>query len=245
LRLLTVIGSVAAFTCAASLCSAPATALASVKADDAAATRAYLRASEQYTRDVSAEVGASAAAVAARAQEIAAACPSALTYAPRDPAFGEIGEEARSTLFYAAVAPTAGTRLAFAHVVGRLSWSDSTLNRLVRGEAAEEEAVAALAQPDVCADIEAWKKAGYAALPQSAAGFLARVTAIESGDFVGRSEELREVAVARLLRPYEDPGERQRTAQLKRRERDTDKTVGAAVEAAMARLADALGVSVL
>jgi hypothetical protein len=230
--------------CVGSLCvSAPA--LAAGRSGDTAATLAYLRASEEYARDASASLGASVAAIAARADEIAGECPSALTDAPRDVAFGELGEEASTTLFYAGVAPMRATRLGFAQAVGRLSWSDRRLTRLVHGLAAEEVAVVAVALPDVCSDIEAWKASAYAALPQSASGFLARVAAIESGSSVGRSEESREAAIGRLLVPYEGQGLRQTAMRIKRQEQSTDRKLGTTAEAARARLAVALGVSAL
>jgi hypothetical protein len=223
--------------------SAPA--LAAGRADDAAATQAYLRASAAYTLGASAELGASVAAIEARANEIAGECPSILTYAPRDAAFGEIGEEASATLFYAGLAPTSATTLSFARAIGRLSWSDRRLTRLVRGQAAEEAAFVALAQPDVCADIEAWQASAYAALPQSTTGFLARSEAIESGSYVGFSEESREAAILRLLKPYEGPGERRALQQVERQEERRYGTFSAARKAAQARLAAALGVSAL
>jgi hypothetical protein len=204
-----------------------------------------LRASEAYARGASAEVGASVSAIAVRAGEIAEECPSALTYAPRDAAFGEIGEETSTTLFYVGVASTSATRLAFARVVGRLSWSDRRLTRLVRAQATEEVAVVAVALPDVCADIEAWKASAYAALPESASGFLARVAAIESGSSVGRAGESREAAIMRLLKQYEGPGARRTVVRLKRQEQSTDRKLGEAAEAARVRLAVALGVSAL
>lgn len=233
---------VAGLVCVGSLCvSAPA--FAAGRADDAAATRAYLRASETYARGASAAVGASVTAIAVRASEIAGECPSALTYAPRDVAFGEIGEEASTTLFYAGVAPMRTVRLGFARAVGRLGWSDRRLTRLVRALAAEEVAVVAVALPDVCADIGAWKASAYAVLPHSASGFLARVAAIESGSFVGPSEESREAAIGRLLVPYEGPGVRRTAKRFERQEQRTYRMLGSAVEAARARLAVALGVS--
>ena len=235
---------IAGLAFAASAC-VPAHALASVRADNAAATRAYLGAAVAYERGAYAEVGVSVAAIEARASEIGGECPSALTYAPRDAAFGEIGEEASMTLFYAGVAPMRATRLGFARSVGRLSWSDRRLMRLVRAQAAEEVAVVAVALSDVCADIQAWKASAYAVLPQSASGFLARVAAIESGSFVGRSEESREAAIMRLLRPYEGPGERRTAKRIERREQRTDRKLGVAAEAARAKLAAALGVLTL
>ncbi len=220
-------------------------ALAASGPDDAAATQAYLRASETYARDASANVGGSVAAIAARANEIAEACPSALTYAPRDGAFGELGEEMSTTLFYTGLAPMGATRLTFAHAIGHLSWSDRGLTKLVREQAAVEVAAVALALPDVCADIAAWKASAYAALPQSATRFLARRAAIESREYIGPSEESLEVAITRLLRKYEGPAERREMKLVERREQRTDRMLVAAQEAARARLAAGLGVSTL
>jgi hypothetical protein len=212
---------------------------------DVAATRAYLRAAVVYERGVHAEVGASVAAIAVRAGEIAGECPSALTFAPRDAGFGELGEEMSTTLFYAGVAPTSAIRLTFARAIGQLRWSDRRLTRLVRALAAEEVAIVKLALPDVCSDIAAWKASAYAALPRSVVGFLARVGAIESLSFVGRSEESRERVITRLLRPYERPGERRTMKRLGEREQRTGRMLGAAEEAAQARLAAGLGVTSL
>jgi hypothetical protein len=179
---------IAGLACAASACL-PAHALASVHTDDVAATRAYLSAADAYERSAYAQVEASAAAIEAQAGEIGGECPSVLTYAPRDAAFAELGGEADTTAFYAGTAPERPMLLRLAHTIERLRWSDRKLTRLVRAEAAEERAIVTLALPDVCADIAAWQASGYAALPQSAARFLARVQAIDSRSFVGPSEE--------------------------------------------------------
>jgi hypothetical protein len=237
-------GLIAGFVCVVFACL-PAGALASVRADDAAATRAYLGAAVAYERSAYAEVGASVASIEGRASEIGGECPSVLTYAPRDVVFGELGEEVGTTLFYAGVAPMRATRLGFARAVGQLSWSDHRLTRLVRAGAVEEVAVATVALPDVCADIEAWKASAYAALPRSAAGFLARVAAIESLSVVGQSEESREMVIMRLLKRYEGLSERRTVKRLKRQEQTTDRKLGAAAEAARAKLAARLGVSAL
>jgi hypothetical protein len=244
LRFLTVRGLFTGLVCVGAL-HASAPALAAGRMEDANATQAYLRASEAYAQGASAEVGASVAAIAARANEIAGACPSALTFAPRDAAFEEIGYEVYRTLFYASVAPMRATRLEFAHAIGRLSWSERGLTRLVRAQAAEEVATVAVTLPDVCADIEAWQASAYAALPQSATSFLARAEAIESPLYVGPSEELREVAIMRLLRPYEGAHERRTVKQVKRLEQRWGRKLWVAIEAARARLAAALGVSAL
>jgi hypothetical protein len=220
-------------------------ALAFGRAGDAAATRAYVLASEVYAGEVSAEVSVSIAAIEARASETAGECPAALIYAPRDGAFGELGEEMTNMLFYAGAAPTSATRLSFARAIGGLSWSDRRLTKLVREQAGVEVATVALALPDVCADIAAWKTSAYATLPESTTAYLTRIATLESREYVGPSEEAIEAVIERLLRKYERPAERRAMKLVEHREQRTNKTRGRAEEAAKARLAAALGVSTL
>jgi hypothetical protein len=235
---------IAGLVCATSACL-PASALASIHTDDVAATRAYLRAADMYERSTYAEVGVSVAAIEAHAGEIGIECPSVLTYAPRDAAFGELGEEANRTAFFAGTAPERSALLRLAHTIEHLRWSDRKLTRLVHAEAAGEGAFATLALPDVCADIAAWKANGYAALPQSAARFLARVQAIESLSVTGPSEELRETAIMRLLRPYEKPAERRTARRIERLEAQINRRLRAAGTIAETKLAAVLGVAAL
>jgi hypothetical protein len=235
---------IAGLACAACACL-PVPALAAVHADDAAATRAYLRADDAYEGGAYAEVGAMVAAIEARAGEIAGECPSALTYAPRDAAFGELGEEMGTTVFFAGQVPVRSMILRLAGTIAHLTWSDRRLSRLVRAEAAEERAIAVLALPEVCADIAAWKASAYAALPQSTVGFLARLRASESLSVVGPSEEPREAVIRRLLRPYEGPAERRAAKRIEHLEAQIGRRLAAAAAAARTKLAAALGVSAL
>jgi hypothetical protein len=230
--------------CGACACL-PAHAVASVHAGDAAATRAYLGAAYAYERSTYAEVGVAAGAIKARASEIGGECPSVLTYAPRDSAFGELGEEAGTTVFLDATAPERPIGLRLAHAIEHLRWSDRRLTRLVRNEVAEERAFATLALPDVCADIAAWKASAYAALPQSASRFLARVQAIDSLSVAGQLEESREAAIRRLLKPYEGLAERQAARRIERLEAQIGRRFRVAAAIAEKKLAAALGVLAL
>ena len=222
-----------------------APAFAAVRADDVAATRAYLHADVALISAEQAELGAIAAAVEAKAGAIAAECPSALLYAPRDAAFSELGEEASSAVFFAGVAPENPLLLHFAGAIGHLSFGNRRLTQLVRGEAAEERAIATLALPNVCSDIAAWKMSAYAALPQSAVGILDRFSAIESMESVGPKEEDRVAVIKHLLKTYEDPAERRALKRIEPVEEEIGKRLRAAASTAGSRLAAALGVSSL
>jgi hypothetical protein len=220
-------------------------AVAAARVDDAAATRAYLRAGDAYERSATTEVAARVAAMEARASEIAGGCPSALTYAPRDEAFGELGEEASTTAFWAGAVSMRSTGLRLADAIAHLRWSDRKLTSLVHTEAAEEHLAAALALPDVCADIAAWKASAYATLPQSTVRFLARSHAIEFLSFVGFTEESREAVIMRLLRRFEGPAERRVAKRIQHVEVQIGKRLEAAAVAVHAKLTAGLGVSAL
>jgi hypothetical protein len=238
---------VAALVCAG--CTLlPAPALAVVHPDDARATRAYLRAGQTYARNAAAKLDASVGAIETREREIAAGCPFALTYAPRDAAFEEIGEEAKQTLLDAGAASTRAARLAYARALDRLDWSEPRLTRLVHERAAEELAPATIALPDVCADIEAWKASAYAIVPQSTSEFLARSGKSESGPLASLLllfEEPRKTKIARLLRRFESAREARRAMLIERQEEHTSSEVGRAGKAAAQTLAAWLGITAL
>jgi hypothetical protein len=236
--------SVAALACAVCACLST-TAVAATRVDDHAATRAYLRASEAYQRSATTEVAARIAATEARASVIAGECPAALTYAPRDEAFEELGGEANETAFWAGAASMRSTGLRLADAIAHLTWSDRRLTRLVHAEAAQEQMAAALALPNVCADIAAWKASAYAALPQSALRFLARSQAIERLSFDGFTEESRETLIMRLLKRFERPAEVRAAKRIERVEVQIGKQVEAATVVAAHKLAAGLGVTAL
>jgi hypothetical protein len=223
----------------------PAHALASVPTGDAAATRAYLSVADASDSSVYAELGASVAAIEARAIEIGGQCPSILTFAPRDAAFAELGEEAATTAFFGGLAPERPISLRLAQAIEHLKWSDRRLTRLVRVEAGEERAIARLALPDVCADIVAWKASVYVSLPQSAASFLARVQAIEFLSVAGQSLEPREAVIMRLLKPHETSADRRTARRIERLEALIGRRLNAARTIAEKTLAAAFGVSAL
>jgi hypothetical protein len=213
--------------------------------NDATATQAYLHASEAYARVEHAEAGASVAAMEARAKLIGADCPYALTYAPRDAAFEELGEEANRTLLYAGLVPIRTATLRMAGTLDHLSWSDRALTALVHGEAAEERALATLALPNLCSDIAAWKASAYSALPDSTRRFFVRAEAVESGSRIGPSEESREESIMRLLRRYEGPVGRRAAARIERLLARNGRLLTAAAAGPRAKLGSALGVSTL
>ncbi len=138
--------------------------------------------------------------------------------------------------WYAGVAPVRSLMEAFAQAIGSLSWSNRRLTRLVRSEAAEERAGAALVLPDVCSPIEVWKTSDYAELPSSVGEFLAPIEQMESGSF-----EL----VMHLLRRYEGSVDRRVARHVEGLEALAGRRLATASDAIWRRLEAAMGVSEL
>jgi hypothetical protein len=220
----------------------PASAL---RANNVAATRAYLQASYVYERSAQHWVEAMVDAIEARASELAKGCPSSLTYAPRDGAFGELGGEVGSSLWFAGTVPVRSMLLRLAGSIDRLTWSDRKLTGLVHAEATSEQMIVRLSTPNICAQIEAWRSSAYAVLSAEAEDYLKSLSIIESKSTVGPSEKPREVVIRRMLRRYEGPSERRLAERVEKLEERTEKHLDTVVLAAKRRLATVLGVTEL
>lgn len=224
----------------------PASALAANRAHDVAATRTYLRAEDAFEVAANAELPAGVEAIAVRGSAIGSECPSALTYAPRDEAFEELGEEATgSALFSVGFAQTRSSLQRLTNAVAPLRWSSHRIARLVQAQVAEDRGLLELPPAPVCADIAVWKASAYATSPSDEVDYVKRVRAIQALAYLGLVEEEREEVILRLLRRYESPPERQLAKRLRRLEDKFERTLGKATEAASAKLAAALGVSTL
>jgi hypothetical protein len=228
-------GFVGLLACAVCI-GVPVPAIAAGRAVDAVPTRAYLSAAASYAEGAYPLVGARITVMEGDEREVAAQCPSAFLYAPRDTAFEELGEEMGDAEWYAGVAPVRSVTEAFAQAIGNLSWSNRRLTRLVRSEAAEERAELALVLPDVCSSIEAWKAGDYAESPPSVGEFLTHVERVESASFG---------LIMHLLRGYEGPAERRAAEHILRLEALIDKRLATASDAIWRKLEAAMGVSEL
>jgi hypothetical protein len=169
-------------------------------------------------------------------REVAAQCPSAFVFAPRDTAFEELGEEMDDAQWYAGAVPVRSLAAAFGQAISNLSWSNHRLTRLVRSEAAEERAYVALVLPDVCSPIEAWKASDYSELSPSVGDFITHVEQIESASFG---------LIMHLLRRYEGAAERRVAEHVGRLEALAGKRLATASESTWRKLEAAMGVSEL
>ncbi len=166
-----------------------------------------------------------------------------LTFAPRDAAFGEIGEGIDRTVWLANVAPVRAVTLQFVGRVAHLEWADRKLTRLVRAQAAQERWAAMVAPPAMCDALAAWQRSAYTVLPAAVGVFLSRLEAVE--DAAGFSEESVEARIERRLRLYEDPREKRIAGEIERLEGILYKRLRTTFVAARRKLEAALGASPL
>jgi hypothetical protein len=217
--------------------------LAQAGQDGASSTAAYLQADYTFVQGEFRDLGQSAAAIAASAGVIAGECPSALTFAPRDAAFGEVAEAIERTLLLSNVEPVRSVTLQFSRRAGGLKWADGKLTRLVDVLAARERLAATVLLPAVCSAVDAWQRSAYTALPETVGSFLSQLEAVEEA--TGFSELSVEARIERRLRRYEDSREKRIAGETERLEGILDRGLQTAFVAARRKLEAALGASPL
>ncbi len=217
--------------------------LAQAEQDDASSTAAYLQTDHAFVQGEFRDLGQSAAAIAASAGVIAGECPSALTFAPRDAAFGEVGEAIERTVLLANVEPVRSVTLRFSRRAGGLRWADGKLTRLVGVLVARERLAATVALPAMCAAVDAWRQSAYTTLPATVGTFLSQLEAVERA--AGFSEVSVEARIERRLRRYEDAREKRTATDTERLEGILDKGLQTAFVAARRKLEAAWGASPL
>jgi hypothetical protein len=220
-------------------CCLPAFARAAGRAQDAGSTSAYLRASYAFARAELRDTQAIAATIAAWAGRIDEECPSALTFVPRDRAFGEVAETIERSVSLAGVAPMRSAMLAFAAETAHLKWANPALTRLVRAQAQQERWAATVALPALCAEIAAWRGSAYTTLPAAVGSFLARAGAGEEA--AGLSEESLQARIEDQLGRHETPSERRLANEIKRLEHAVERRLNAAEAVAQHKLEAGLG----
>jgi hypothetical protein len=187
--------------------AAPAGARAPVSAENAAATHAYLAATNSFEEAEVANLPQSIAASEASAAQIASECPGILTNAPpheRVPGFGILsspspgrqegaraeGERARqsrqlSDLKFELATAVDDSRApsdreastALLHALTPLRWSNPTITLVVRFTLEVAQEELNEPTPSACADMKAWVASGYRTLSPTSREFASRLEA--------------------------------------------------------------------
>jgi hypothetical protein len=189
----TVAVRLASILCAV-LALAAAPSVASAGSQNATATRAYIRANYALVRTARANLATGNAALQSLVRQITGECPLAAAESPEDHDSEQLSNEVVGAMTVVAYRPDAAAIATFARAVGGLRWSNGALTRTVRHYATQLKGLAALATPDVCADVRAWVAGGFQTLPASATQF----------DQLYYAEDIEaEEVPLRLLAPYE------------------------------------------
>lgn len=162
-----------------------------------------------------------------------AACPGVAAGSPRNGEGDELADDVLVSVENEFNRSDTRAEAVFAAGVSDLHWPDPTVTMLVRRLAAYERAVAGLAPLDICGVFAAWERSGYRTIPPAARRLERASRSLSSGAVTrcrrqptsGRiicslvpqrkqaedgtgSLRLTMATIAKLLRPYEEPGQR-------------------------------------
>jgi hypothetical protein len=161
----------------AALLASSACAPASAAASDASATQAYLQADYRLVQRAATHLGVASSALDGLLARVQRECPRAAGAGPQDEQSTELSNEVVGAMITAAIHSDLGSIREFVRAVAPLRWSSHRLTAQVHGYVSQMRTMAALAQPDVCADIRAWAASGFHALPATTLSFSPRFMA--------------------------------------------------------------------
>jgi hypothetical protein len=144
---------------------------ASAGASDVTATQAYVKANYAFTRTARANLASSDRALTGVLRRISQTCPHAARGMPQNVQSEHLSNEVIGLLVLEADKPDKAAALRFLHAVGRLRWSNASLNRKLHTYMKQLAALTKLGPPDVCADVRAWVAGGHTTIPTSTVAF--------------------------------------------------------------------------
>ena len=174
---------------------APSTAGAASR--DSASTHAYIQANYALAHTVEARIGSTQTSIEQRTRRFGRECPGVGVGSPQDEEAQKLSYEAAGAVWSVSYGSDAGPIRAFARAVKPLRWSNAKLTHIAQGYAKALQELAALPLPDLCGDARAWRASGFQTVPASTLRFDEHVESIEGHSIP-----------ARLLAPYEQPGDR-------------------------------------
>lgn len=214
---------------------------------DRAATEVYLRSRYTLEQERAAGLAEGMKTVDGLVASLARECPGVMTGAPHDEQSETLAQERLVILALALPRSPIGPSKTYAHIVGRIHWSNDKLTRLVRAWLSAEAAEGNLVPPDPCVDMRAWVTSGYHRLSASTTGFLERSDAIDNRTRAEKREMRVPPAtrtgkvILELLGPYESSKDRAIALRLKHLEAELFVSELAIVASGASRLSHALG----
>ncbi len=138
---------------------------------DVAATRAYVQANYALVHSGAARIPTARAVLQSVLHRVNAECPRAAARSPEDGESTEFSNEVIGLMVTSAIHPDLQAIETFIRVAAPLRWSSHATTSAVQGYVEKLKTMAALAPPNVCADVRAWAARGYAALPADTVRF--------------------------------------------------------------------------
>jgi hypothetical protein len=170
---------VAGATVAVAVLAASPAPAGAASSTDVAATHAYVEAANVALSAVVKtwpKVEASVRKLDARFQ---AECPHVGAGSPQSEEEQKLAHEVAGALWATGYHTDAAIERRFVRAIGRLHWSNPTVDRYARGLVTSLNAMVALQIPNVCADVRSWAADGYNAVPASTAAYASHVDSIE------------------------------------------------------------------
>ncbi|HEX4114998.1 MAG TPA: hypothetical protein VHY18_03895 [Solirubrobacteraceae bacterium] len=186
--------------------------------NDAAATKAYLRAEYKSYRAIDDNLETSRKDLKSFVGQVVAGCPNVLAGFPQEDAkLPNLIEEELAALAAVAERPDLHAELVFARSVSHLRWTNRVLGRLVKQY---NEKAPTISAASLCADYTTWAASGYRTLSSHSQIFLRRMEAKEKRNEVmgSKGSEGPGKAIKRLLVPYERASGRKLAKQVYRLE---------------------------
>jgi hypothetical protein len=144
---------------------------ATARANDAASAGAYARADLALVIAARSHLRAAEAAPLKILARVRRECPGAAAGSPQDPESTQMSNEVIGAMVLSAYRLDLPALNRFLARASGLRWSEERLRRSVHAYTTSLRALAHLAPPSLCADVEAWVASGYRALPGSTVRF--------------------------------------------------------------------------
>jgi len=141
---------------------------------DLGATQSYLQANFRLVQTGASRIPVGEGAIRKVAAQIARECPAAAAGSPQDPESTQLSNEVIGAMVTSAIRDDLPSIHEYLRAAGRLHWSSGTLTSAVHGYVAQLRTLAALAPPNVCADVRSWAASGFKTLPATTVAFDAR-----------------------------------------------------------------------
>lgn len=145
---------------------------ATASSGDAAATRSYLKANYTLLKVAQRNIKASEAAYKAVQHRAAGECPRAGLSSPQDTQSTQMSNEVIGAMVVSAAKPDLAAIRTYLSAVGRLHWSNASINHSIGRYRAMLGTIFKLSVPDICADVKSWARSEFKTLPSSTIGFV-------------------------------------------------------------------------